>query len=70
MQCYAKWICASYYNNYYTDLPFLSLGITAGVETQELPRLDDWASDAIPVPTGFPFATYNHTSFYVSYSLA
>lgn len=44
----------------------MSLGTTAGVETEEMQKLDDWASDPIPIPSGFPFATYNHTVVYVS----
>ena len=61
--CVCVCVCVCYTH---TDLPFLSLGTTAGVETQQLPRYDDWASGAIPIPTGFPFATYNHTACYVS----
>jgi hypothetical protein len=46
-------------------LPFLSLGTTAGVVTEELEKRDDWASDGIPIPGGLPFASYNHTLVYI-----
>lgn len=48
------------------DLPYLHLGTTQGVEIEEVPRIDDWSSDVIVIPGGFPFGTYNQTIVYVS----
>lgn len=48
------------------DLPYLHLGTTQGVKTEDILREDDWSSDVIVISGGFPFGTYNQTIVYVS----
>ena len=47
-------------------LPFLTLRSTPGVVTNLLPAVDDGASPAIPIPTGFPIGNSNQSVAYVS----
>lgn len=47
-------------------LPYLTLGVTPGVDTLTVPAIDDGASSAIPIPTGFPIGNTNQSTAYVS----
>ncbi len=47
-------------------LPFLPLGSTPGVMTQQLDREDDSTSDLIVIADGFPFGPVLHTAAFVS----
>ena len=47
-------------------LPYLNLQSTPGVATYTVPRFDDGASPAIPIPTGFPIGNSNTSVAYVS----
>ena len=46
-------------------LSYLTLGVTPGVTRQYLPQVDDGASESIPIPGGFRFATSSMTNVYV-----
>ena len=47
-------------------LPFLTLRATPGVVTNSLAAVDDGASPAISIPTGFPIGNSNQSVAYVS----
>lgn len=46
-------------------LPFIPMGVTYGVDETLLPESNEGTSDAISVPTNFPFGDSNQTQFYV-----
>ena len=48
-------------------LSYLTLGITPGVTSQYLSRVDDGASSNIPIPGGFRFGTSSMTNVYVGF---
>ena len=50
-------------------MPYITLGMTDGVDTLSVPRLDDAVSNAIKVPMGIPFGNFTHRATYVSPSL-
>ena len=47
-------------------LPYVTLGMTEGVDTLSVPSEDDAVSAAVMVPMGFPFGNSTHTTVYVS----
>ena len=59
-----------YYNRfmcfYIAWLPYLSLRSTPNVTTFSVPQVDDGASAAIPIPTGFPIGNSMQSLAYVS----
>ena len=65
-------ILCEYYLNYFSaqpapeQLPYLSLGTTAGVDREYVGHFDDGVSHAIHIPNGFPFGSFIHSSVYVS----
>ena len=49
-------------------LPFIPMGVTYGVDETLLPESNEGTSDAISVPTNFPFGDSNQTQFYVRHN--
>ena len=51
-----------------TPMPYITLGVTDGVDTLSVPSDDDAVSAAVRVPMGFPLGNVTHTAAYVSSS--
>ena len=67
MYAWSHWIAALMCLSTPTGQSFsyLTLGITPGVTTQYLPRVDDGASSSIPILGGFPFGASSMANLYV-----
>ena len=50
-------------------MPYITLGVTDGVDTLSVPRVRNAVSNAIKVPMGIPFGNFTHRATYVSPSL-
>lgn len=48
------------------ELQYLELGVTSGVAETSLPLVDDFFSDPITIPTGFPLFGRRHSTVFVS----
>ena len=47
-------------------MPYITLGVTDGVDTLSAPSDDDAVSAAVRITMGFPFGNFTHTAVYVS----
>ena len=51
---------------YAGELQYLELGVTSGVAETSLSMVDDFFSDPITIPTGFPLFGRRHSTVFVS----